>query len=503
MKKSSLKKLRKYHKWPGLIISVFILFFAISGILMNHRHSISSFEVSRDYLPDFYKYINWNLAAVKGSVKSNDSIEILYGNIGIWELNTADSTFSPMMDGLPKGIDNRKTYCITKNYKGDYYAGTLSGLYSYIDNQWQTIEIPVKERKIVSIRNVDSSLYILTRSHILQIDSNNIISKIQLASPEDGNNKASMFKTLWMIHSGEILGLPGKLFVDLLGIIFIIISLTGILYFILPKFRKRLKNKNKNIKSLGSVIRSNNKWHNKLGYYFFWFLCILTFTGMFLRPPLLIAIANSKVPKIPFTKIDDPNPWFDKLRDFQIIEDTDEVILSTSDGFFITDINFDKKPIKLHDTPPVSVMGINVFKHLNRSQFLIGSFSGLYVWDAKNGIVLDAFTEEVHIPQKQSGPPISNNAISGFFTINDTTTYISDYNKGIYSMTMNNFPEMPQKILEKTPISLWNLSLEIHTGRIYRVFFGSLYILFIPITGILTLIVLISGWRMYRRIYNK
>jgi hypothetical protein len=35
---------------------------------------------------------------------------------------------------------------------------------------------------------------------------------------------------------------------------------------------------------------------------------------MFLRPPLLITIANARVGKIPWSVLDTPNPWEDKLR---------------------------------------------------------------------------------------------------------------------------------------------------------------------------------------------
>ncbi|HNQ38743.1 MAG TPA: hypothetical protein PKJ58_12335, partial [Prolixibacteraceae bacterium] len=75
---------KKLHRWPGLILSFVLLFYAVTGIVMNHREGLSGIDVDRDMLPGNYAYTNWNNAALKGSlVLSPDSI-LVYGNIGIW-----------------------------------------------------------------------------------------------------------------------------------------------------------------------------------------------------------------------------------------------------------------------------------------------------------------------------------------------------------------------------------------------------------------------------------
>ena len=51
---------------------------------------------------------------------------------------------------------------------------------------------------------------------------------------------------------------------------------------------------------------------------------------------------------------------------------------------------------------------------------------------------------------------------------------------------------MPE-IIASQPMSLWNVALKVHTARIYKFMFGSLYILFIPLAGLLILFILISG----------
>jgi len=69
------KTYKKLHKWPGLIIAFMLLYFSVTGILMNHRNVISGLDISRDILPSNYRYDNWNLSAVK---VANISARIVY-----------------------------------------------------------------------------------------------------------------------------------------------------------------------------------------------------------------------------------------------------------------------------------------------------------------------------------------------------------------------------------------------------------------------------------------
>ena len=38
---------KKYHKWPGLIIGFILLYYAVTGILMNHRELISVVDINK------------------------------------------------------------------------------------------------------------------------------------------------------------------------------------------------------------------------------------------------------------------------------------------------------------------------------------------------------------------------------------------------------------------------------------------------------------------------
>ena len=117
---------------------------------------------------------------------------------------------------------------------------------------------------------------------------------------------------------------------------------------------------------------------------------------------------------IPGTHLDSPNPWFDKLRRGTWDNNLNRYILSTSEGFFIAEesLRTSLKPMNIQ--PPVSVMGCNVLERIGQSQYLIGSFSGLFIWDIPSHTVLDAFTQKV--PVANSGRPISDHMVTGYYS---------------------------------------------------------------------------------------
>jgi uncharacterized iron-regulated membrane protein len=62
---------------------------------------------------------------------------------------------------------------------------------------------------------------------------------------------------------------------------------------------------------------------------------------------------------------------------------------------------------------------------------------------------------------------------------------------------------MPKEVIDKNPMPLWNVAQEIHTGRIYQFFMGDFYILVVPLTGLFTLYLNISGFIIWYKRYRK
>lgn len=498
---------KKYHKWLSIILSFFIVLFALSGIILNHRELFSPIDVNRNYLPKYYQIKNWNNASVKSVLKISDNNYLIYGNIGIWKTDSNFSTFEDYNNGLPTGIDNRKISSMFYSSDKHIYAATLFGFFVWEKElkEFKRVILPTHEQRVVDIIEKDSKLFLLTRS--LLVIANLEMSDfeiIQLPPPQNYDNKIGLFKTLWVIHSGEIYGTIGKIIVDFVGLIFIFLTITGLIIFINRKrIIKRAKNKS-TFNGLKRINLWNLRWHNKIGWTTVILLIITTFTGIFLRPPLLISIANTRVGKIPRTELATPNPWFDQLRRIIYDNEKDRFIISTLYGFYYSDDNFQTELIKYKLQPPASVMGVNVLRKTSYNTYLVGSFEGLFEWRPEQGTIYDHIKNEKWHKPKTVGPPIGEYLVTAYFDDNKGKEIVFDYNKGAININGDrDFAALPKTIKSAYRMSLWNLGLEIHTGRFYEFIFGKFYILIIPIAGLSILFILISGFVVWWKIHRK
>jgi hypothetical protein len=484
-----------------------VLLFASSGIVLNHRSLLSSVDIDRSWLPRQYQYRNWNMAAVRGSVDLQNDTLLIYGNIGVWKVTDDLKTWIDFNRGFPAGIDQRKISKVLLMEDGTLVAGTLFGLYTFADGQWQRLPLPVEEQRITDLFIQDEQLTVLTRSHLLQsyqIKSDNSFRKISLPPAADDDGKVSLFRTLWSIHGGKIYGAAGRLVVDLLALALIFLTISGLILWLFPGIIRRYRQQRQVVKPAARLMRFSLRWHNRLGYYLLIFLLITTLTGIFLRPPLLITIAESRIPKIPGTIMNSPNAWDDKLRAGIYDAANQRVILSTSEGFYYADTDFGDLLQPFVVQPPVSVMGINVLENLPGGGLLAGSFSGLYAWYPQQQYVENVIARHEYLPLPTGGRPFSDNAVAGLVRGTSGQAFIFDYDRGATPWQHESqFPAMPQNVVDASPISLWNLALEIHTGRIYAPLIGDFYILVVPLAGMALLFLLISGWWMYRKGFKR
>ncbi len=493
---------RKLHKWPGIIIAVFAIHFAFSGMIMNHRSLFSGVDVSRKWMPRSYEYQNWNQAAVRGGFSIGEDSLLFFGNIGSWiKINQG---FTDYNQGFPGGIDNRKINQLI-SFNGKLIAATQFGLFQrgISEKEWQSIPTPECGQRLVDLFIRKDTLFILSRNYLIKSADLNHFQTIVLPAPEGYTRSAGLFNTLWELHSGELFGTVGKLLVDLLGFVTILLTATGLLHFIFPKLIRRKKRISGTSGSLPAKFRLNLRWHNVVGYLFVLFLIINATAGIFLRPPLLIPIVNTRVGIISGTHLDNNNPWNDKLRKGTWNEKLEIFIFSTADGFYAADENLTRPMIRFDSQPPVSLMGCNVLEPVDSTKYLIGSFSGMYTWDAINGEVSDFFTGKDYQAPTGMSRPVSDNMVAGYLKDQRNNQWVFDYNNGIEAISNTTTWEMPDNVKLKSPISLWNLALEIHTGRILEQFIGMFYLLYIPIAGICVLMVLISGFFVWLLAHRK
>lgn len=540
---------KKYHRWLGLVLSVFMLVFSVSGIILNHREVFSGCEVSRKWLPASYHIKNFNNGVVKGTVVKKSAAHSLssencdsvlaYGCAGVFLTDSRLSTWQDFNAGLPESIDERNVRHVVKAKDGSLWCAALRDVYRYDENshRWKKVELPGNEERIMDVALAKDSMTVvaLTRSRVFTIvpfvqygeivkigksssETYRVESKI-IPAPKKYEPKTTLFKLVWHLHSGEFFGLPGKLVVDAIALVLIVLSITGILLFILPYGIRRAKKlaAKARMKRLGKQFAWNMKWHNKIGYVTIVLTLWIAITGMCLRPPLMVPLVLSKLPQ---AVGEDGNVWQDKLRAIRWDAVQDDWLVSTSEGFLRVDEDFSQAPKMLPDDecPKLSPMGVTVWESDGKGGWIVGSFRGIYRWNPVNhslNQILDYFTGKPS--EETSMIPISDNLVCGYSEdFLGGKPLVFDFAKGVEDAkgqavalcndepkTSRNEESMSDLICETAPMSLWNVALELHVGRCYSPFLGPLSDLFVFLSGLLITLVFLSGYIISHRRRKK
>lgn len=540
---------KKYHRWLGLVLSVFMLVFCVSGIILNHREVFSGCEVSRKWLPASYYIKNFNNGVVKGTVVKKSAAHSLssencdsvlaYGCAGVFLTDSRLSTWQDFNAGLPESIDERNVRHVVKAKDGSLWCAALRDVYRYDENshRWKKVELPGNEERIMDVALAKDSMTVvaLTRSRVFTIvpfvqygeivkigksssETYRVESKI-IPAPKKCEPKTTLFKLVWHLHSGEFFGLPGKLVVDAIALVLIVLSITGILLFILPYGIRRAKKlaAKARMKRLGKQFAWNMKWHNKIGYVTIVLTLWIAITGMCLRPPLMVPLVLSKLPQ---AVGEDGNVWQDKFRAIRWDAVQGDWLVSTSEGFLRVDEDFSQAPKMLPDDecPKLSPMGVTVWESDGKGGWIVGSFRGIYRWNPVNhslNQILDYFTGKPS--EETSMIPISDNLVCGYSEdFLGGKPLVFDFAKGVEDAkgqavalcnddpkTSRNEESMSDLICETAPMSLWNVALELHVGRCYSPFLGPLSDLFVFLSGLLITLVLLSGYIISHRRRKK
>ena len=147
-------------------------------------------------------------------------------------------------------------------------------------------------------------------------------------------------------------------------------------------------------------------------------------------------------------------------------------------------------------------MGVNVFEQLDNQTLLVGSFEGLFLWNFINGIVFDVIKQSNHKRDPNKKIPLGDYLVTGFSDDFKSNAFYFDFNYGAGKLGKGMpFPDMPMQI-KNQGMSLWNVALEFHTGRMYK-FFGKYYILFVPLSGLVILFILVSGFIVWLKKHRK
>ncbi len=433
------------HRWFGLILCLFLLGFCISGIVLNHPESFAGINVSRSIMPESYEYKDWNQGLMRGTIAKGDSV-IIYGSNGFFLTDSLGTNIRDFNKGMPSGIEMRGIRNVTRTRSGDIWAVGNFQLFHLYHNVWETVELDGLDTKLTDITSRGDSVVVVSRNHIwVSPNVGKPFRQIQLRASTDYDGKVSLLRTIWLVHSGALFGTIGKLAGDAIAIVLIILSISGVWFFIARKTRAGKSQ----LKTLYWV-------HRHIGRITIVLTLFITTTGWLLRPPAMIAIVNGRVPALPLTVQHNDNPWNDQLRAARYDSVAQDWLIYTSNGFYVLQDLF-STPQPIEGAPSVSFMGLSAFYQVKTGQWLIGSFSGLYLWNRN---------------VKEGAPKVlpidKNNTIEGFS--NDfKDPVLIDYYKGTA------YPKMPARFKD-LPMSLHTAALETHTGRIYTFLNNTFYI---------------------------
>lgn len=468
---------KSHHKWSSLCVALFLCLFCVSGIVLNHRDATAFVEVPGQLLPPFYRNHSYNNGLLRGSLQIGPDSVLLYGNAGVWLVDSAGSYRSSFNNGLPESRHFRNVRAILKMKEGTLFLLTTTGLYRHIPGCWKSVDLPSEAGPFSDMISRGDSIVIMTRSELYVARKPWVsFSRIVLPAPKGTALSVSAFQKVWKFHSGELFGLPGIIFADCIAMIIIFLCLTGIMLWLFPKALRRHRNSKAKQKDLIVLMRKTFRLHKKTGLITALFTISACFTGWLLRPPALIALAKLETERT----VSCSNPWQGRLRMIRFDGTSGRWLISTSDGFFET-ASLTSSPERIKLQPPVSIMGLNLWQTTEDGHWLCGSFSGLFDWDISAGKITDCVTGKPAV--LKPGPPFGKTAVAGIVNLPNRNPVIVDYSKGC---------SLVQPVeLEALPMPLWNFALETHTGRI---FFGkSATFFYVFIFGGLAIWSLVSG----------
>lgn len=518
---------KEIHLYSSLFLSLFILWMSASGILLNHPGLISTLSLPLKVMPASYGFNKWNRYAFRDAVFINhldagdqadnhfndvntiknagtslNKKELIFvcGKQGVWKSSNNGLSFQSANQGFPESAWLKDTLCLLSDKQENLlYAGTRQGLwvYDFTTDHWRKIE-KLDGNKIVSLIQNKRKIYAFTPSHcfVKDISTADTFQKMVLRSGENRPATMSMTHFMLSLHDGSLLGLPGKLLADFMAAVMILLTLSGFYLWIVLKNKKQFKGK----KRVFKLFLFCRRYHLKLGIWCAAFLIIIILAGTIIKPPFRQLIYKQIGSKISIPGMQADNPFKNQITRAVFLPDKNQVLLSTKQGFYIAHASLIRAFTKIKIPVKVSGMGVTVLKALPDNHLLVGSFAGCFLVDLDKMSTKNIFdTSMVDNSITDKGQiSTANPMVSGILMKEDKLIGLVDYRRGFQAIDNAGksgvfFGDMPEDLLNESSISLWHGLFELHNARIFQTLFKQKTWLIIPVCGIMSLIIILSG----------
>ncbi len=445
---------------------------------------ISSLSIAVNELPKNYHFKNWNRGLVKTAIPAPKHGHYLAGKDGLWFSHETGVT--KITNPLADNVYQNYIYSLSLDkLNNELYLGSRDGLfrYSIVDDTWFYYQQSRKKR-IVSLIAHHNKLFAITNYEVFSVNKN-LLSPIPIQlAPSD--QKTPLFRFVFALHSGEILGITGVLLMDILAIALIFFCLSGLYQWLFPRVLKKFPlTRTSKIKG-GRIFRFLYNNHNVIGLVLAPLLIISSITAMVMRPPGLLLISAAQSPISVLAKqANSAVPY--KITKAVWHNASQELLLLTDDGVYKGSIDHcsSQKVCNYHQIPmsaPVHGMGATIFQPYQNGRLLIGSFSGLYSWQPENNV-----SNKITLSKQLDALlPMAAHSIN-----NELIVY--DYFRGKLLDSDKLIATMPTQVNNTARMGLWNFFFELHNARIFQAYIGPFYLLLLLVIALALLILTITG----------
>ncbi len=500
------------HKYAGLLLILFLAWMSVTGVLMNHPRLISGLSVPGWLLPPQYRVENWNRNALIDVVYSTRDPNLAFagGTAGVWVTRDGGRRFEPFVEGLPASRYYRKTRDLLLWSGGGreiLLAATDGGVFMrpLAAPRWEKVELaheiePVKKLLLVGDRLVVAATSGFYESPLPPTPTSFRAVKTARAETE---SRVTLVKLFFDLHYGKVWGLLGLLLFDATGVVLFFLCVSAFYTWYFPwQSRRNKKSALLNNRLSRRAFKTMFRYHLKLGIWLSAVLLVIGGTGLFMRPPLLAAIAGRTVSSTLYPGFLPNDPWHEKIQNALHDDVEGAIIAQATDGLWIADESL-TEPFRPHDLDvPIFVMGASVMETEGPDGYLVGSFAGLYRWRRDSGTSVDVMTgREVTGPASLKP---GEHMVTGHFRTPAGESFVATFEQGLVPLDgarLDGRFALPSELRDGLRMPLWNYLFEIHNGRFFADVVGRWHMLIIPIGSMAFLLITLSG--IYDWVYLK
>lgn len=498
------------HQYIGLFLILFLIWSALSGIILNHPDLFSGISVPGWMVPAQYNTENWNRSSLVELLflKSDPSTGFAGGKKGVWKTVDGGRTFSRMSEGYSESLYYGKVNDLLlveePGNSPQLFAATFGGLWvsDPLQGKWEKVFPPEGHREVKKILKIGNRLVLFTDSSAWSSDGFSRPYRFaENPLKREGETRAervSLVRLFFDLHGGHAWGLAGRVLFDLMGLLIVFLSLSAFYIWYYPKKWKRRKpDAPGGRKAYGFFYR----YHLKLGIWAAVIFLLIGVTAFFMRPPFLAVIAMGDVDRAVYPGAFPDNPWDGKIHNALYLEEKGEVLIEASDGVWAGGSSLNDEFRKTRLPVLVFVMGATVFEADPAGGVLLGSFNGLFHLPGDGRAVdkLSGKTVRFVSPVRPA-----DQMIAGYFRTPAGEEFITAFDQGIIPLNgapLNGRFSQPPELSRDRRLPLWNYMFELHNGRIFKDLIGGAYILVIPLGAFLFILITLTG--IYDWMYTR